>query len=189
MMEIEDGKQKSINLFVGSVAVAAVVYVMYCRATGKPVWDSTPAELMGSSVPQSLLEIVFFAVSTIGGVIVGGYHAILPTIKGFFGFLVPQSQPDLGGVSRLPQPMPNVSAYAAPVAPVTGFVPVAPVTGRVILTVGDDGVPRRDVDLEKQVNGPQTHDEIFAAYAQAGIDGDWEKAGEWFDLLHPEQAK
>jgi hypothetical protein len=58
----------------------------------------------------------------------------------------------------------------------------------VILTVGADGIPRRDLALEKQIAGPQTPDEILYAFTQAGAVGDWEKAGEYFDMLHPEQA-
>jgi len=187
----EDGSEKTQQLFVGVMVLSVAGWVLWQFWFGKGLFEGN-ALVKGSygSAASEIVQMVFFLVTQLGAISLGLFRvgsSFLKTI-GSFLFGSSESKPEVV------TPRFNINVSNQTNKPSLSTLKVEKLSSVVVLDTplfrtNEQGLLFRDVQLEKQLAGPVSVDELAADGVDAFMSGDQDRMNQRFEQLFPEKIK
>ena len=181
MMVREDGPEKTKQLFVGAMVLILAGWLLYQFWFGEGLFEGRAFNdgPYGSGASE-MVKLIFFLIMQVGALTLGLFRFGIDILKSIGSFFVGSSDDEDTDKKVL---VSNNSVSKNNVRT------VLEVSSNPLFRTNDSGLLYRDLELEKQLAGPKTPEELTADAVDALMEGDQDRLSQRFNQLHPDKVK
>lgn len=179
MMIREDGPEKTKQLFVGMMVISLGVWLVWQWWFGQGLFEGKAFNNgpYGSGATQ-MVQMLVYLIIQVGALSLGLFRTGIDVLKYIGSFLFgSMGQEDV-------KPVLGVSSVKG----ASGSKLIIENLEHPLFRTNEQGLLYRDVQLEKQLAGPKTPDELASDAVDALMAGDLDRLNKRFTQLHPEKT-